>query len=198
MQTVKTYFASRGLHPDPWPHDLRYHPSLSNFTTNRKHPAMIAAVRDVAGDVVAAHQTFLTPEGRKISGEDVKARLFLGAMKGGAIRLAPATDRVALCEGIEDALSIIQSTDWPCWATGSASNIPDLPETIKEVLLCPDNDPAGIRAAHKAAARYTAEGRKVRVALPPHGAKDWNEALQKEKATSAKAALYEENSDEKA
>ncbi len=192
MQLVRNYLASRGLHPEPWPDDLRYHPSLFNFTTASRHPAMVCAVRDVTGEVMALHQTFLTPDGQKLSGDGVKARLFMGAVKGGAIRLAAASDRLALCEGIEDALSVIQCTDWPCWATGSAGNAPDLPETIREVMLCLDADAAGQQAAQRMAKHYSTAGLTVRIALPPRGAKDWNEALKKEKAAFAEAAQHKE------
>lgn len=185
------YLALRGICPEFWPDDLRFHSRVFNFTTGRRHTSIICAMRDVAGELVAVHQTFLTPESQKISGDGIKARLFFGAVKGAAMRLAPVRDRVALTEGMEDALSIMQATPWPCWATGSASNIPDLPETIREVLLCPDNDTAGNAWAEKAAARYTAEGRVVRIAMPPHGAKDWNEALQKEIAAMSSTTTLE-------
>lgn len=192
MQLVRNYLESRGLHPEPWPDDLRYHPHAYNHTTQKRHHAMICAVRDVVGQVVAVHQTFLTPDGQKISGDGLKARLFMGAVKGGTIRLAPATDRLTLCEGIEDALSVIQCTNWPCWATGSAGNMPDLPETIREVMLCLDADEAGQKAVQRMAQHYSAGGLAVRIAWPPHGAKDWNESLKKQKAASAKAAQHKE------
>jgi phage/plasmid primase-like uncharacterized protein len=192
MQAVKAYLASRGLRLEPLPDDLRYYWRAYNFSSGKHYPAMIAAVRNKAGDVVAVHQTFLSDDGHKVSGEGVKAKLFLGAVKGGAIRLTPATDRVALAEGIEDALSVIQSTGCPCWATGSASNIPDLPDSIREVIICADNDEAGRKAAQRMAQHYSREGRKVKIAYPPGGAKDWNEALQKEKAALAGAASIKE------
>lgn len=187
----RRYLALRGLLPNPWPEDMRFHFCAYNFTTEKRHTSIVCAVRDVSGEVIAVHQTFLTSESKKISGDGVKARLLHGAVKGGAIRLASATNRVALAEGVEDALSVIQCTPWPCWATGGASNIPDLPEAIREVLLCPDNDAAGHAWAQKAGKRYTREGRTAKVAMPPHGAKDWNEALQIENAAMSSTATQE-------
>lgn len=185
MTPMLSYVRLRGLNPERWPDDLAYHPNLYNFTTQKRHPAMVAAIRNVAGDVMAVHQTFLSADGQKIAGEGVKSKLVCGALKGGAIRLAPASDRVALCEGIEDALTILQTTDWPCWAFICAGNVPELPETIREVLLCGDNDEAGRKAMDRLAAQYQSEGRAVRIAYPPYGFKDFNAALLGEKEKAA-------------
>ena len=184
MQPIIAYLKRRGLSSERWPSDLRIHPNLYNFTSEKRHPAMVGAIRNAAGDMVAVHQTFLTPDGQKVAGEDVKAKLVCGALKGGAIRLAPATSRVALCEGIEDALTIMQTTDWPCWAFICAGNVPELPASIREVLICTDNDAAGHEAVKRLSRLYTSEGRDVRVAHPPQSYKDFNEALmgKKEKA----------------
>ena len=53
------------------------------------------------------------------------------------------------------------------------------PPLAGEVLIGADNDgnDAGITSAKKAAARWTNEGRTVRIALPPDGLGDWNDAL---------------------
>lgn len=177
MQIVRDYLYSRAIPLNHWPEDMRYHPRVSNHTTGKRHPAMVCAVRDFGGEVTALHITYLTPDGHKISGEGVKPKLFMGSVKGGAIRLAKATDRLALAEGVETALSVAKLTGWPCWAVGSASNIPDLPEGIGEVLLAADSDVAGARWAYKAAEQYTREGRAAKIITPPDGAKDFNDYL---------------------
>jgi len=48
------------------------------------------------------------------------------------------------------------------------------------VTILADNDKngAGERAAHTAAARWLAEGRRVRIAMPPLPGTDWNDVLQ--------------------
>jgi hypothetical protein len=171
--------ASRGLVLSSYPDDLRASASAYNFTTGKYHPAMIAAVRDKAGDIIGIHQTFLTPEGQKISGVGVKAKLFVGAVAGGAIRLAPVQDRAAICEGIENSLSIMQMLKIPAWASGTASNIPELPNSIREVIIGQDNDPAGVKYAQKMAQYYLAEGRQVEIIKPPAAYKDFNNLIQK-------------------
>ena len=51
-----------------------------------------------------------------------------------------------------------------------------LPDTILTVVLCPDGDPAGKRAARQAADRFLEEGRQVKLARSPAGA-DLNDVL---------------------
>jgi putative DNA primase/helicase len=68
----------------------------------------------------------------------------------------------------------------PAWAALSAPGIENLvlsPEAT-HIVICADNDRNGTgqRAAHKAAQRWMAEGRRVRIALPPPGF-DFNDVL---------------------
>ena len=179
---VSAYLNRRSIVRDVWPADLRYHPNLHHFATGKYHPAMVCAFRDMAGEVQAIHRTYLTHDGNKLCGEGINAKLNLASPKGCAIRLAPATDKVALCEGIEDALTIIQETDWPCWAVGNAAGLYGvvLPDAIREVMICADADDVGIRAAQKAAERFMRQNRKATIAKP-YGAKDFNEMMMRQK-----------------
>ncbi len=181
MHPVKLYLASRCLYPDPWPDDLCYHPKLRHFETGKCHPSMVVPYRDETGEVKAVHRTYLTMKGTKLERVS-SAKLNLGSPKGCAIRLAPATTRVALTEGIEDALTVTQLYYWPCWAVGNVAGLTSviLPDAITEVMICADADEAGLRAADKAAERFVKQGRKVDI-ITPDGAKDFNEMLMKQK-----------------
>jgi len=102
----------------------------------------------------------------------------LGSVSGGAVRLAQAGEHLAVAEGIETALSIMDATGILTWAGISAGGIkalilPSLP-MASEVVIAADNDPPGIKAANEAAERWTAEGRRVRIAVPPAGT-DFND-----------------------
>ena len=44
-----------------------------------------------------------------------------GALRGAAVRLYEATDRLAITEGIENALAVRLATGWPTWAATSAT-----------------------------------------------------------------------------
>lgn len=172
----------RGILLESLPASLKFIPHAYNFTAGGFHPAMIASICDVNGKIIAAHCTFLNPEtGDKLQGKDIKSRLIFGGCRGGAIRLTEATERLALCEGIEDGLSILQcAPDWAVWACAGTSGFRavQIPESVRELLICGDRDEAGMQAAHELSARMVSEGKKVRIAMPPEGVKDFNDLLR--------------------
>jgi len=171
----------RGITLSPLPAALGFIAHAYNYTAGEFYPALIATVRNPAGDAVAAHCTFLDAAGNKLQGESIKPRLIFGACRGGAIRLAAATEKLALCEGIEDGLSVMQcSPEWPVWATGGTSGLRavPIPAQVREVMICADRDAAGMAAANDLSARLIAEGRRVRIAAPPEGVKDFNDLLR--------------------
>jgi hypothetical protein len=152
------------------------HPSRDGY-----HPMLIAAVliEGRLDQCVALHRTFLKPDG---SGKaDLEpAKMTLGPCKGGAVPLAPAAPVIAVSEGIESGLSYMALTGTPTWAALSTAGIRNLQlqAEVREVVIAADPDIPGIRAAHDAAARWLAEGRKVRIAKPPVGF-DFNDLLMK-------------------
>lgn len=73
-------------------------------------PAMLAAIRDTAGELIAVHRTYLDPkEPRKYRppGDPArnKAKKIVGRAGGGFIRLGPVGDMLAVGEGIETTLA---------------------------------------------------------------------------------------------
>lgn len=78
-------------------------------------PAMIAAIRNAAGEIVGLHRTYLDPrDPRKLippgDRNRNKAKKAFGKVGGGAIWLGPVRPSILLAEGIETALSF--------WALG--------------------------------------------------------------------------------
>ena len=75
-----------------------------------------------------------------------------------------------------------QSCGLPAWAALSAGGIRNLvlPAEARMVVICADNDANGVgqRAANAAAERFLAEGRRVRIALPPMSGLDFNDLLR--------------------
>ncbi|MCH8999529.1 MAG: toprim domain-containing protein [Proteobacteria bacterium] len=180
---IETYLQSRGLHP-PLPPTLRFHTGLKH-PSGGIWPAMVTLVTRGGDDTqFAIHRTFLTRDGTgKIPVEPQK--MMLGPCRGGAVRLAPSGEHLAVAEGIETALSIMQATGVPTWAALSAGGIkslilPPLPLATM-VTITADHDAVGLRAAHDAAERWTLESRRVRIALPPEG-QDFNDFLREEAA----------------
>jgi putative DNA primase/helicase len=174
---VETYLRNRSL-TTPVPPTLRY-ARLRHRESNRSLPCMVAAVQTQDGRLSGLHRTFLRPDGS--SKADVNpVKKMLGACRGGAVRLAAARPRVALCEGIETGLSIREACpDLPVWCGLSAGNLDrlTLPAEIEEVVLVADADPVGLAAAHRAAQRYGASGRRVRFVELPSGM-DANDVLR--------------------
>lgn len=109
------------------------------------HPAMIAAfgipdepepgiVGELRG-VSAVHITLLRPDGSGKAG--VKpSKLIIGRPLNRPIVLEPPNDLLglAICEGIEDALSVHEATGLGVWAAGAAGFMPKLADTVPSYI----------------------------------------------------------------
>ena len=179
---AEIYCKHRGITIERIPASLRFIEHCYNYTAGGYFPTMIASIVDVDGNPIAAHCTFLDPKtGDKLQGEGIKSRLIFGGCRGGAIRLSQATNKLALCEGIEDGLSILQSApNLAVWATAGTSGLRavQIPSSVREITICSDADVAGAEAAKDLSARLVNEGKKVRIATPPAGFKDFNDLLR--------------------
>ncbi len=172
---VADYLLGRGI-TGPIPPTLRYHPALLHPDIGQHLPALVAAVCNVERNVTGIQRTYLTLTGRKAP--LTRPRLALGTLRGGAVRLAPTTDRVWLTEGVEDGLAVMQMMQEPAWAVLGTAGFKsvELPENIKQVILAPDGDDAGQAVIQDAARRLAGQGREVRAAKLPAG-KDWVDVL---------------------
>ena len=97
------------------------------------------------------------------------------------MRLARAAETLLVGEGIETSMSAMQAMAMPAWAALSTSGLKVLmlPVIVRTVVILADNDKngAGKRAAHAAAERWLAEGRHVRIAMPPEPGRELNDVL---------------------
>jgi putative DNA primase/helicase len=178
---VETYLANRGLLL-PSPRCLRFHPGCPH-PSDRRYAAMVALVEHSERGPVGVHRTYLRSDGSgKAAVETTKASL--GPIAGGAVQLATIQPGswTLIAEGIETALSVGQSWGLVAWAALSAGGFRNLvlPAEARMVLICADNDANGVgqRAANAAAERFLAEGRRVRIALPPISGLDFNDLLR--------------------
>jgi hypothetical protein len=192
------YLADRGIdlaELGRQPRSLRFHPSLQNRESDRSWPAMVAAVTDGAGSMVAVHRTWLQQGegGRWIKARLQNPKMSLGSVAGGSIRIwrgasgkplakAPAGETVLIAEGIEDALSCaLLCPELRVLSAVSLANMARivLPPAVATVILAADNDganEAAARALQRAVDRFAGEGRTVRVARSPVG-KDFADLL---------------------
>ena len=171
----KHYLLGRG-YTGPIPPTIKFHAALLHPDIGQHLPALVAAVANVERKIIGITRIYLTLTGRKAPLN--RPKLALGALRGGAVRLAPTTDRVWLTEGVEDGLACMQMLGEPTWAMlGTAGfKTVELPDHIRQVILAPDGDDAGQAVIEEAARRLMARGHEVRAAKLPDG-KDWCDLL---------------------
>ena len=146
--------------------------------------AMLAPIVNAAGEQVALHKTFLKADGSgKADLPKEEQRETIGPMKGGAVRLTQHHPDLELivAEGLESAMSATQLFGIPSWAAICANGIEtlDLPDAVRRIVIAADHDAndVGLRAALCARERWEAEGRSVRILLPPNLGEDFNDIL---------------------
>ena len=149
---TEKYLRGRGI-TDPIPADIRH----AYF---KGRPCMVAAVRDLVGNLVAVQLTPLLADG---SGRDKSGapRYNYGSFsRGGAVRLGKAGFAVALAEGVETGLSVAQLYGNAVYVVLGAENLEkvQIPVGVHDVYIAVDNDPAGIRHAREAALRFRTSG----------------------------------------
>jgi putative DNA primase/helicase len=178
---IERYWRSRGLSL-PLPLTIRASRSWIRHPDGGSRPAMVALVEHVDYGPVAIHRTWLAIDGSQKASFH-KPKMSLGPVGGAAVRLADASERLVIAEGIETAASVMFATGFPAWAAISAPGLenlilPPLP-IAHQIIIAGDHDDNGVgeRAAWIAAERWLAEGRRVRIALPPKPDTDWNDVL---------------------
>ena len=178
---AESYLASRGILP-PFPPDIRF--SRLPYGKLSPLPCLVAAVRDVAGDVIGIQRIYLRKDGMGKANLP-KAKLSLGTVAGGAIRLRDldGSGTVTVCEGPEDGLSLLSMIGGPVWVAAGASMLPAMrfPPCVRSVVIGADNDAAGEQAARKAAQAFAMRGLSVRIIYPAAGFKDFNDELRGER-----------------
>ena len=175
---AETYLARRGISSVASSNALRFQPDCWHASGSR-HPALVAAVQDVAGALVAVQRTYLTSDGRKAALDP--ARATLGPVWRAAVQLDPCGPELVVGEGMESTASAGQLLGLPAWAALSAGNLERglvLPSSVRRVTIAVDHDPTGQRAAEAAAQRWRKEGRAVHLATPHRSGTDFNDLLQ--------------------
>jgi hypothetical protein len=162
----------RGLCPD----DIRYLPLHKHKPSGHQFPIMITAVRNQTGIVQAIHRTYLQPDGLKKAPIE-PAKMSLGPLKGASVHLAKAGPILAISEGIETGLSVMQATGLPVWAALSTSGMIglELPDVVTEIVLLADHDTPGLKTAKMAATKWTGQGYQVKIICPPKPGTDFND-----------------------
>ena len=145
---VEKYLNSRGI--TAIPASIGYLQHTRHSPTGSYLPCMIAKVTRASQEITGIHRTYLCHTGK--AGVE-PAKMSLGPIRGGAVRLAPQAKVLAITEGIETGLSVQQATGLPTWAALSTSGMRNLivPESTEEIVIFSDNDPPGLGASKAAA-----------------------------------------------
>ncbi|WP_354537288.1 toprim domain-containing protein [Roseovarius sp. MBR-6] len=174
---AEAYLRGRGITCE-LPPTLRFHGSCWHGPTAKRHSALVAAVQGTGA--AAIHRTFLRADGTGKADID-PAKVMLGAVAGGAVRLTQERGPLVVAEGIETALSLASgllgrgATIWAALSTSGIRGL-HLPPRPGRLTIAPDGDKAGREAANALAERAHALGWAVSL-LPAPAGRDWNDIL---------------------
>jgi phage/plasmid primase-like uncharacterized protein len=110
-------------------------------------------------------------------------KLTLGQPRHGGVWLAPVEtigEQLAVAEGIETALSVMQITKLPTVAALSAAGMRSLrwPPQVRRLWIAADNDQAGLKAAEVLLERALRAGLQAHIKIPAGGKNDFNDLLR--------------------
>ncbi|CAB5223118.1 TOPRIM domain containing protein [uncultured Caudovirales phage] len=139
-------------------------------------PALLALVRDHAGNPATIHRTFLTLAGEKAGMENPRAMMPGELPESIAVHLSPAAEVMGIAEGIETALAAQAKFGVPCHAALTAGFMAKWqpPEGVKRVVIFGDCDQSytGQAAAYTLAHRLSRK-LQVEVRIPGQFGTDW-------------------------
>lgn len=148
----EAYLVGRGIPPiETWPWDcrdtLRFHPSL-DYELDRsvgRLPAIVAAVRDFSGSLIAVWQIFLDRR-QPIKAPVINPKVGRGPASGGAVRIGGDAPKIGGGEGCETALGLwaLEGFRMPIWSFLSTSGMEKFepPLFVKHVSIYHDGDRA--------------------------------------------------------
>ena len=174
-----TYLRGRGIDV-PLPPTLRALADCWHPYERVSRPAMIAAVETVGRPgLTGIHRTYLRAYPGQRSPEPRK--MMMGACADGAVRLSHGAGPLVAAEGIESGLSYWQlhADEAPTvWAALSTSGLMRLilPPAPGHLIVAPDGDAAGWRAAEALSLRARKLGWRVDLRPAPRG-RDWNDLV---------------------
>lgn len=200
-EPARLYLARRGISIRP-PDALRFHSSLSYYDGEKRigeFPAIIAMVSGTQGNPVTIHRTYLTQDGKKAPVESPKKLMSYPKDRkiiGGAIRLVDTGPVLAVAEGLETALAVLEGTGLPVWCAVNALLLENFvpPPGVNRVIVFGDKDRPteqhpkghGQEAAKQLVQRLWEMGIKASAIVPageiPPGQKslDWLDILNRD------------------
>lgn len=175
------YLGRRLIHISPTCLRFYHRTPLGKGAMAKFRPALLAAITDDSG-ILAVQRTFLDSPGH-LARDLSEPRRMLGRPGAGSVRPNPANDTLGLAEGVETAISATILLGIPVWAALGSERLPHVavPQSVKRLLLLPDNDHAGRLAVPLAIEAHAKRGRRIDTIWPWHGLNDWNDVLRAER-----------------
>lgn len=177
---VETYLNYRHVGLPAGATCIRYHARCPRGTD--RLPAMVAEMRDaVTDEFVGVHRTFLKADGMG-KAELEPPRMALGTIAGAVIKVSADPEvgmGLGICEGLEDAIAVLNAGWSPVWSCISAGNLGAFPliRGVEALTVFADADAAGLKAALRVVNRWQEAGREARIVIPA-GGKDFDEVLR--------------------
>tara|TARA_R110000787_G_scaffold286293_1_gene403995 strand:+ start:5637 stop:6518 length:882 start_codon:yes stop_codon:yes gene_type:complete len=180
------YLRSRAI--DPTGLKVRYAPRCIVGTpeTREVHAALLVPFEADEG-IIAVQRILLDPAtGEKRYHAALReAKLTLGLVRSAAMRIGgqPDGNVLRIAEGFEEAVSVTQLTvgKFKVWGAGGIRRygLIAIPERIQKIVIYSQHGPEADEAIEAARDHLTANGRELKVILPPAPAPmDWNDILQ--------------------
>jgi hypothetical protein len=185
---AQLYLYTRGI-TGAVPDAVRGHRAVWCAESRRKRPAVLAAVTDGSGAVLAVQRIWVetsleydgvTAHPKGCRSLDLSAgKKTLGPCGDGAVRLAPAASMMGIAEGVETALSAQKLFRIPTWATLGTARLGSvtLPDVVSRLVIFGDAGEAGHAAAEKASKEYGRRGYTVMTEYPDAGYADFNDQM---------------------
>ncbi|PKD41978.1 hypothetical protein CWO84_02840 [Methylomonas sp. Kb3] len=169
---VWRYLRSRGITILP-KRDVFTHKGLDYWTKNEQgkpvkvgtFSAMVSVFRNLSSEVCTYHVTYLTTDGKKITGYPAKkVQPPIRDMRGGSIQFGGVGQTIIVAEGIETALAAEQEFGYPAWSAANATmmELVEVPDYVESVLVISDEDSSftGQKAAYTLANRLKVQNGK--------------------------------------
>lgn len=195
---AQRYLEMRGIWEPALHTPMRYARLMHPQTKEENVPCIIIPRHNTqTGAVEGCQRVFLSEDGSKYPRKPfafpdgstglAEAKLSLGIVGNGFAMLHKPTDRIVIAEGMESALSASVLYDRPAWARcGGFPAAMHLPECVRDVLICADNDTplkngnprvTSRQRAERLAAHIGKSGRRCEIVMPEQEGWDANDLL---------------------
>lgn len=166
------------------PDTIKFVPFLYEPTTKVKHPAIVVFAKDISGQIRGMQAIYLDKETGKKLDIELPKRSY-GEIKGSLVPINNGKHGLALCEGVETALSIANAKPSLTVLATLSSFTNFLSADIKgngsPIILCIDNDGYNSGTANKVKRTITElsdNGFNVFTTMPKTSGFDFNDVLK--------------------